>query len=235
MHTSLASNARDVRSGPIRRRDLHLIKHISLSATLAVVIGIAGAPPAVFGFPGSPENDSHAAAVADGYTAEELVDGIVFNNGSVAEDLGIVVERPASMTATDHAEDDEAVEVLRASMLAADGARLEQAAVQLVSCDPYQVEAALDAYGSSLNTALDVEYPGVRQDGDVVTPMCAAIAVVTFNVAGGVNIVYEQNGFWNNNSFTPARSTTDYAGPTASTAFSETATVRALTTALEGR
>jgi hypothetical protein len=54
--------------------------------------------------------------VQSGYSAEQMLDGIVFNRGEVAADLDIVVALPENMTAADLAEYDEVVATLRAAM-----------------------------------------------------------------------------------------------------------------------
>ena len=96
-------------------------------------------------------------------------------------------------------------------------------------------------------------YHRYREDHQIITPMCgliavcgavsvaaialgAAIAVVTFNVAGGVNIIYLENGLWDGNSFTGARSApTDESGSEKPQGLSATDTVRFLATNLAGK
>lgn len=222
---------------------------VGTAVALTVTVGTATVATAA-----APQSTSSSQSVNPAYTVEEMLYGIVFNRGDVAEDLGIIVELPADMTQADREEYDAVVTTLFDSMLAQDAETLEVARDQMASGDPYQVESALTTYRDSFNTALDAEYPGVRDQGGIVTPMCgliavcgavsvaaialgAAIAVVTFNVAGGINIIYLENGLWDENSFTGAKRTQlqNGDGSDVPQGLSATDTVRFLTTSLAGK
>lgn len=165
-----------------------------------------------------------SVVVEDRFTTVEMLDGIVFNRGEVAEDLGIVVGLPSAMGEEEVADYGVVVETLQEAMLKRDAVALDVAREQMTSGDPYQVEAALSTYRDSFNAALDAEYPDAREGVSPIAPMCGAIAVcgavavaaialgaavtvVTVNIAGGVNVIYLENGLWDENTFTSTLST----------------------------
>ncbi|KTS05292.1 hypothetical protein [Microbacterium testaceum] len=227
-----------------------LLTSIAWGTTIVLAVSAGTATAAMATTSPAPQTQQ---VVQSGYSTEQMLDGIVFNRGVVAADLDIVVALPENMTAADVTEYDDVVSTLRTSMLTRDADALAVAAEQMTSGDPYQVETALAAYRTSFEAAMDAEYPGVREDHQIITPMCgliavcgavsvaaialgAAIAVVTFNVAGGVNIIYLENGLWDGNSFTGARSApTDESGSEKPQGLSATDTVRFLATNLAGK
>lgn len=199
---------------------------------------------------------NHTSVAVDDarYSAEDLVDGLVFNAGPVAEDLGISVPLPENLSQEDLAQYNQVVAVLKSSMWASDRVLLEEATSKVTSGDPYQVEAALATLGMSLQNALDEEYPGVRQSQSEISPMCGLIAVcgavsvaavalgaaifaVAYNVAGAVNIIYEHNGLWTPGSFTGNNraNLSAFASGETATALSVTESIRFITVGLANK
>ncbi|MFE4950030.1 hypothetical protein ACFQ9V_07965 [Leifsonia sp. NPDC056665] len=149
------------------------------------------------------------------FSLEEMIHGIVFAKGPVAEALDRVVSYPANLTREDLSVVQDVESRLTESMIAADGDSLVAAFPRISSGDPYQVRSALEIFGTSFTAALDREYPeasntAIRSARCGVVAVCAAvsvaaialgaaIAVVAFNVAGAVNMIYNQNGLWDKN------------------------------------
>lgn len=167
------------------------------------------------GAEGASVSTAGASGPVSSFTLEEMIQGIVFANGVVAESLGRVVSYPSGLTEEERAIVREVESRITASMISANGPALTSAFPEITSGDPYRVQSALKVFSTSFKAALDREYPGAS-DTLVIAPRCgavavcaavavavvalgAAIAAVTFNVAGAVNMIYNQNGLWNKN------------------------------------
>jgi SdpC family antimicrobial peptide len=192
---------------------------ISLVAAALLVVSAAAPAQSAERFPRDSSSSSASAKVSvesePRFSLEEIIHGIVFAKGPVAETLDRVVSYPENLTGDDLSVVQEVERRLTESMIAADGDNLLAAFPRITSGDPYQVRSALDAFGASFTEALDREYPGasdtaVRSARCGVVAVCAAvsvaaialgaaIAVVAFNVAGAVNMIYNQNGLWDKN------------------------------------
>lgn len=85
------------------------------------------------------------------YSPEEIMRGVVFNEGIVAEDLGIKVEFPQSADFDDDPEYTAIVNDLTEAMIQSDPRFLEDQAQLLTSGNPYQVEKGIDGYIEKLN------------------------------------------------------------------------------------
>jgi SdpC family antimicrobial peptide len=167
---------------------------------------------------------------ANEFSVREIVEGVVFSRGIVAEHLGLHVTYPSNLDQNDLARVKETERVLVDSMLTADHGKLAHAAQDVVTGDPYTIELGLAVFRSEFSSALDREFPGVSSI-PIKAPRCgvvavcaalgvaaialgAAIAVVTFNVAGAVNMVYNQNGLWNENGVFNGKKAPDASSPT---------------------
>lgn len=146
------------------------------------------------------------------FTTEQLLDGIIFSSGPVAETLGTEQVLPNSLSSEQLEILDETTDALKINILenTSDDA-LAQAGDLVTSGDIYSVEEGLRQYSSFYLEALENEYPEVSFEDSTtsassgVEPNCvvgpavavAAVGVIfvgTYNVAGMQNAVLYQTG-----------------------------------------
>ncbi|GAA4145696.1 hypothetical protein [Leifsonia shinshuensis] len=236
----------------------HKILRPAISLAAAALLVVSAATPAQsIERQSSPSDSNGVSARADveqepRFGLEEMIQGIVFAKGPVAEALDRVVDYPSNLTTEDLVVVQEVEARLTASMIAADGDKLMAAFPSITSGDPYQVQSALGIFGTSFAEALDREYPGasgtpIRSARCGIVAVCAAvsvaaialgaaIAVVAFNVAGAVNMVYNQNGLWDTNGVFNGKKAPHATNPTelvqSYPTLSESEEVRRITVAL---
>lgn len=162
-----------------------------------------------------------AYAIAGGtdggrYTDREVLSGVIFGDGPVAEVIGTVVAMPDSVTPAMADEYMEVKTTLLDDLLTTPSLETAEAVSELRSGNPYKVEAGMATVSTAFSESLLINYPEMTSKSDIVSPqvcgptVCAAavivavaavtaIALVNFNVAGSVNMIYNQNGLWTTN------------------------------------
>lgn len=153
-----------------------------------------------------------AASVATTFTQEELVRGVVFATGPVADELGIA-NRNVRLSPDAQAKVDALERRVIDKMSDSDGEVLADAAAALTSGDPYQVRDAQIALGQSFQTALAETDPELVVNPEIQSrcgliaacisfAILAAVAgvalavVVETVVAGHANVVTTTNVGW---------------------------------------
>lgn len=154
------------------------------------------------------------------FTNEQMLDGIVFSSGPVAEKLGTERALPDALSPEQLLALEETTQELKSSILDNSSDEvLAEAADLVTSGDIYSVEEGLRQYAGFYLDALEREYPGVDLEGKDtkasagVEPNCvvgpavavAAVGVIfvgTYNIAGMQNAVLYQTGvYWENHGY----------------------------------
>lgn len=153
-----------------------------------------------------------AASVTSAFTQEELIRGVVFATGPVADELGIA-NRDVRLSSDAQAKVDALERRVLDKMNERDGEVLADAATALTSGDPYQVRDGQIALGQSFQTALAETDPELVVNPDIQSrcgliaacisfAILAAVAgvalavVVETVVAGHANVVTATNVGW---------------------------------------
>lgn len=126
-----------------------------------------------------------AASVMTAFTQEELIRGVVFATGPVADELGIA-NRNVRLSSDAQAKVDALERRVLDKMDERDGEVLADATTALTSGDPYQVRDAQIALGQSFQTALAETDPELVVNPDIQSRCGLIAACISFAVLAAV-------------------------------------------------